>query len=118
MTVAASFPGFSPDAIQFLADLALNNDRAWFTPRKAEYERLLKSPMEALVGALAERLEARQVPLLADPRRSPFRIYRDTRFSRDKSPYITKVHTSPARAQAGRALRHLRRRGELSTMNA
>jgi uncharacterized protein (TIGR02453 family) len=94
MTVAASFPGFSPDAIQFLADLALNNDRAWFTPRKAEYERLIKSPMEALVGALAERLEARQVPLLADPRRSPFRIYRDTRFSRDKSPYKTNIAAS------------------------
>ena len=94
MTSAASFAGFSPDAIQFLADLAQNNDRAWFAPRKAEYERLLKAPMEALVASLSERLAARGVPLLADPRRSPFRIYRDTRFSRDKSPYKTNIAAS------------------------
>jgi uncharacterized protein (TIGR02453 family) len=90
MAVAAPpFAGFSPDAIQFLADLAENNDRAWFQPRKAEFERLLKEPMEAMIAALAERLAARGVPMRADPRRSPFRIYRDTRFSRDKSPYKT-----------------------------
>ena len=88
MAVAAPpFAGFSPAAIQFLADLAQNNDRAWFQPRKAEYERLLKEPLEAMIAALAERLAARGVPILADPKRSPFRIYRDTRFSKDKSPY-------------------------------
>ena len=85
----AGFSGFRPEAIQFLADLAMNNDRAWFQPRKAEYERLLKEPMEALVTALAERFEKRGLPLVADAKRSPFRIYRDTRFSRDKSPYKT-----------------------------
>lgn len=81
------FEGFRPEAIQFLADLAANNDRAWFTPRKAEFERLLKGPLEALIAALAERFAARGIPLLADPARSPFRIYRDTRFAKDKSPY-------------------------------
>ena len=86
---ALPFTGFTPDAIQFLADLAQNNDRAWFQPRKADYERLLKEPLEALCVALGERFEARAIPLLADPKRSPFRIYRDTRFSRDKSPYKT-----------------------------
>jgi uncharacterized protein (DUF2461 family) len=90
----AAFRGFSPEAIQFLADLALNNDRAWFQPRKAEYERLLKEPMEALMTALAERFATRGIPLHADPRRSPFRIYRDTRFSRDKSPYKTHLGAS------------------------
>src|SRR5512143_517195 len=90
MPVAAPpFAGFTQDAIQFLADLAQNNDRAWFQPRKAEFERLLKVPMEAMIAALAERLAARGVPMLADPQRSPFRIYRDTRFSKDKSPYKT-----------------------------
>lgn len=83
------FNGFTREGIQFLADLAANNERSWFQPRKADYERLLKQPMEALCVALAERFEARGIPLLADPRRSPFRIYRDTRFSRDKSPYKT-----------------------------
>ena len=82
-----SFRGFSPAAIQFLVDLRANNDRAWFQPRKAEFERLLKEPLEAMIAALGERLEARGVPMRADPKRSPFRIYRDTRFSKDKSPY-------------------------------
>ena len=93
-TTAATFKGFSREAIQFLADLAANNDRAWFQPRKADYERLLKEPMELLIEALAQRFDARHIPLLADPKRSPFRIYRDTRFSKDKSPYKTHVAAS------------------------
>jgi uncharacterized protein (TIGR02453 family) len=83
------FRGFEPAALQFLADLAENNDRAWFHPRKADYERLIKEPFEALCMALAGRFEALRLPLLADPVRSPFRIYRDVRFSKDKSPYKT-----------------------------
>ena len=90
MAVAAPpFAGFSPAAIQFLADLAQNNERAWFQAHKPDYERLLKEPFEAMIDALADALAARGVPMLADPKRSPFRIYRDTRFSRDKSPYKT-----------------------------
>ena len=88
-TTPTAFAGFQPEAIQFMADLAVNNDRAWFQPRKAEFERLLKEPMEQLVIAAGERFATRGIPLLADPKRSPFRIYRDTRFSRDKSPYKT-----------------------------
>ncbi len=88
------FAGFTPAAIQFLADLAQNNDRDWFQPRKAEYERLLKEPLEQLCVALAGEFAARGLPLRADPKRSPFRIYRDTRFSNDKSPYKTNVAAS------------------------
>ncbi len=88
------FPGFTREALQFLADLAVNNERAWFQPRKADYERLLKEPLQALCVALGERFEARGIPLVADPARSPFRIYRDTRFSKDKSPYKTHVSAS------------------------
>ena len=91
MAVAAPFTGFSREAIQFLADLAVHNDRSWFQPRKGEYERLLKEPLEALCLALGERFEVRRLPLSADSR-SPFRIYRDLRFSADKSPY--KAHVS------------------------
>jgi uncharacterized protein (TIGR02453 family) len=89
-----SFRGFSPEAIQFLVDLAANNDRAWFQPRKALYEELLKEPFEAMITVLAARLEARGVPMTADPKRSPFRIYRDTRFSKDKSPYKSHLGAS------------------------
>jgi uncharacterized protein (TIGR02453 family) len=90
----SEFKGFQRAAIQFLADLAANNDRAWFQPRKADYERLLKEPMEQLCGALSERFAERGVPLEADPRSSIFRIYRDTRFSKDKSPYKTHMAAS------------------------
>ncbi len=102
------FTGFRPEAIDFLADLAQNNERAWFQPRKAEYERLLKRPMEALVAALADRFATRRIPLQADPARSIFRIYRDTRFSKDKSPYKRSVGASfPYVAPgAGRADEH------------
>jgi uncharacterized protein (TIGR02453 family) len=86
---AQAFDGFSPDALQFMADLADNNSRDWFKPRKAEYERLVKQPLEALCVALAAQFEERGLPLQADPKRSPFRIYRDVRFSKDKSPYKT-----------------------------
>jgi len=97
MAVAApvtSFAGFTPAAIDFLAELAANNDRAWFQPRKADYERLLKAPLEALCVALEAEFRARDLPLHADAVKSPFRIYRDTRFSKDKSPYKTHVAAS------------------------
>jgi uncharacterized protein (TIGR02453 family) len=96
MAVAApsTFTGFRPEAVQFLADLTANNDRAWFQPRKAEYEELLKRPLEALVAALVEEFAARDLPLRADPAKSPFRIYRDVRFAKDKSPYKTNVGAS------------------------
>jgi uncharacterized protein (TIGR02453 family) len=94
MAVAVPFTGFSPEAIQFLADLAVNNERSWFQPRKAQYESLLKEPLAALCSVLGQRFEERKMPLRSDPARSPFRIYRDTRFSADKSPYKTQVSAS------------------------
>jgi uncharacterized protein (TIGR02453 family) len=95
------FEGFPPGAIAFLVDLAANNDRAWFQPRKDQYEALLKRPLEALCLSLAERFEARGIGLTADLR-SPFRIYRDTRFSKDKSPYKTAASAQfPAAGVAG-----------------
>src|SRR6476646_8798596 len=93
-TSTATFEGFRPEAVEFLADLAQNNDRAWFQPRKAEYERLLKEPLEQLCVALDERFASAGIPLSADPAHSPFRIYRDVRFSKDKSPYKTHVSAS------------------------
>ena len=93
-TPLTPFAGFSPDGVQFLADLAEHNDRAWFQPRKAEFDRLLKEPLAALCVALEERFAAGGVPLHADPAKSPFRIYRDVRFSKDKSPYKTNIGAS------------------------
>ncbi len=93
-TPAQTFTGFSPDAMQFLVDLAFNNERAWFQPRKADYERLLKEPLQAMCTDLAAELAQRGIPLRADSKASPFRIYRDTRFSKDKTPYKTNVAAS------------------------
>jgi len=93
-TAPATFTGFSRDAIQFLVDLRDNNTREWFQPRKDDYERLLKEPIEALCVALDSEFRTRGIPLHADPAKSPFRIYRDVRFSKDKSPYKTAVAAS------------------------
>ena len=89
----AGFEGFSPDAMAFLLELRANNQRDWFQPRKADFERLLKDPLAALCLALGDRFAADGIPLRAD-QRSPFRIYRDVRFSKDKSPYKTYVSAS------------------------
>lgn len=94
VTAPTTFTGFRPEAVQFLADLTANNDRAWFQPRKGEYEEFLKRPLEALCAALAEEFAARGLPLRADPAKSPFRIYRDVRFAKDKSPYKTNIGAS------------------------
>jgi len=92
--MASEFRGFEPDALGFLVELGLNNERSWFQPRKARYEALLKEPLEALCTALDAELKARGVPMTADAARSPFRIYRDVRFAKDKSPYKTNVGAS------------------------
>lgn len=92
--MTTDFPGFSREALRFLVDLAVNNERSWFQPRKAEYERLLKEPLEGLCAALGQEFMVRGIPLASDPARSPFRIYRDVRFSKDKSPYKTQVSAS------------------------
>ena len=79
---------------------------------------LLKEPLEALILALGDRFAAREIPLEADPARSPFRIYRDVRFSKDKSPYKTNVAASFPWAEGGDAdgparLRRERQSGRL-----
>jgi uncharacterized protein (TIGR02453 family) len=83
-------PRFSPKAIAFLRSLKRNNRRDWFQPRKEQYETLLRQPMLHLIEQLAIDLKPLAPELLADPK-SLFRIYRDTRFSEDKSPYKTHV---------------------------
>jgi uncharacterized protein (TIGR02453 family) len=81
------FDGFSPEAMAFLADLAIHNDRDWFKARQDVYEREVKRPMQALVRSVAARLEAEALGLTGSPKTAIFRIHRDTRFSPDKTPY-------------------------------
>jgi uncharacterized protein (TIGR02453 family) len=118
MAVAApsTFTGFRPEAVEFLAELAANNDRAWFQPRKADYERLLKEPLEALCVALEDQFRVRDIPLHADPAKSPFRIYRDTRFAKDKSPY--KTHLAASFGWAGDGVAAAAGRSHLESVHA
>jgi uncharacterized protein (TIGR02453 family) len=84
-----SFGGFGPASFAFLRDLAANQTKAWFEANRAIYEREMKQPLGALADALAAEFDRRQVPLTGDAKRSLFRINRDVRFSKDKSPYKT-----------------------------
>ena len=85
------FAGFPAAGFGFLRALAAAQDRAWFEANRATYDAALRGPMDSLVAALSEQCARRRIPLRGDPRRAVFRIHRDVRFSRDKSPYKTHV---------------------------
>jgi uncharacterized protein (TIGR02453 family) len=92
--VAVEEPSFSPELFAFLGELAANNDRAWFAANKARYVAEVQEPALAFIEDVGLRLPELSRHFVADPRTvggSLFRIYRDTRFSRDKSPYKTHV---------------------------
>jgi uncharacterized protein (TIGR02453 family) len=85
---------FSNQTFAFLRDLAKNNDREWFQANKGRYEEVVKEPALRFILEFGPHLAKISPHFRADPRGSGgslFRIYRDTRFSRDKSPY--KTHT-------------------------
>ncbi len=77
--------------LQFLYELSQNNNREWFESNKKRFETVVKKPFEATVEAVIERLRAFEPDFTATPRDCIFRIYRDTRFSKDKTPYKTHV---------------------------
>jgi len=82
---------FPPKALAFLRALKRNNRREWFQPRKAEYEQLVREPMIAMIERLADDFRGFAPDLVASPKVSLYRIYRDTRFSENKTPYKTHV---------------------------
>lgn len=102
----SKFPGFSPQALAFLRSLKHNNRREWFQPRKAEYEKLIKLPMLDLIGCLNQEFARFAPHYVTSPQKASYRIYRDTRFSKDKSPYKTHIsaifprYTAPKREGA------------------
>ncbi len=90
-------PHITPAIFRFLRELAQNNNREWFQSNKARYIEEVRDPLLAFIEDFAPRLGKISKNMLADPRPvggSLFRIYRDTRFSRDKSPYKTHVGMS------------------------
>jgi uncharacterized protein (TIGR02453 family) len=85
------FSGFRPAALRFLRDLARNNRREWFESHRQVYEAELRQPVLALLDELDVRLGTLAPEIGVDAKRSMFRIHRDVRFSKDKSPYKTHV---------------------------
>ena len=82
----------TPELFGFMAELAKNNDREWFAAHKSGYEDRVREPLRAFIRELDEPLEKISPHIVVDDRKSGgslFRIHRDVRFSKDKSPYKT-----------------------------
>jgi uncharacterized protein (TIGR02453 family) len=100
----SAFPGFPPEGIQFMRNLARNNRREWFQPRKAIFEEHVKLPMRQLVEAVDRAMAGFAPEYVTDPDKAIYRIYRDTRFSPDKTPYKDHIAASfPRRGLPGGA---------------
>jgi len=98
-TVTEGFAGFRPAAFAFFRGLQDNNDPVWFKPRKALYEAEVLTPFRELIAAVGDALGQTGLPLIGDPRRGIFRIYRDVRFSPDKRLY--KTHAGAVLTRSG-----------------
>jgi uncharacterized protein (TIGR02453 family) len=88
------FQGFPDGMVPFLMQLAAHNDREWFKANEKRYEANVRQPALAFVRAMREPLKQVSPHLVADDRKvggSLMRIFRDTRFSKDKTPYKTNV---------------------------
>jgi len=85
------FEGFTRGTIPFLVGLAMNNEREWFEAHRSEYEADVMEPAKRLVVALGNRIRKFAPKIQFEPKvnGSIFRINRDTRFSKDKTPYKT-----------------------------
>jgi uncharacterized protein (TIGR02453 family) len=93
MPGSSAFSGFSKQTVEFYTQLKKNNNKSWFEEHKSDYETYVMTPARDFVVAMGERLEKLSPNIHADPRvnKSIFRIYRDTRFSKDKTPYKTNL---------------------------
>ncbi|MFN8009630.1 MAG: DUF2461 domain-containing protein, partial [Terriglobia bacterium] len=83
--------GFTKETLEFLRLLKRNNRRPWFQKHKAIYDEKVRQPMVELVQAMNYELLDLAPELVTEPRKAIYRIYRDIRFSSDKSPYKTHV---------------------------
>lgn len=83
------FDGFPEEMIPFFKKLKRNNNREWFAAHKGEFEECVKFPMQCFIASIAPLFGEFAPEVEVDPKRSIFRIYRDTRFSKDKTPYKT-----------------------------
>jgi len=91
MAGKSNFNGFPRECVQFYSELALNNNREWFNDHKDDFNKYVMEPAQDFVFEMGKLLQKLSPSIIADPRldKSIFRPYRDTRFSKDKSPYKT-----------------------------
>lgn len=94
MSDARNFEGFPKEMVTFFRSLKRNNRREWFQPRKHLFEEHVREPMTRLVEALNTDFAKLAPEYVSDPKKAIFRIYRDTRFSPDKTPYKTHIACS------------------------
>ena len=100
----AKSPYFTTELPKFLHQLDRNNNKEWFTANKARFEQHVRDPLLQFIADFKPKLAKISPHLMADPhptRGSMFRIYRDTRFSKDKRPYKTWV-AAQFRHEAGK----------------
>jgi uncharacterized protein (TIGR02453 family) len=90
----SAFPGFPKEGLDFFRSLARNNRREWFQPRKHLFEMHLKQPMRDLVIEVNREMSRFAPEYITDPDKAIYRIYRDTRFSKDKTPYKDHIAAS------------------------
>jgi uncharacterized protein (TIGR02453 family) len=84
-----NFPGFRAQALRFQRQLKRNNRREWFLEHREEYDAEVLGPLRLFVEEMDVRLATLAPEIVGDPKKAVFRIYRDVRFSKDKSPYKT-----------------------------
>ncbi len=100
----SAFSGFSPDALKFLRGLKRKNEKPWFEEHRAAYEHTVKNPLRQLAEELDIRFATLAPEFVAPPKRALFRIHRDVRFSKDKSPYKTHAALWVFHRDAGRGV--------------
>lgn len=91
---------FTQDFIDFFSELERNNNREWFSINKERYELFVKIPFFDFIQDLSLNINQYDEEILISPNEAIFRIYRDVRFSKDKSPY--KTHASAVISKGGR----------------
>jgi uncharacterized protein (TIGR02453 family) len=94
-----AFEGFGPKALPFFEALKFHQSKAWFDENRGLYESDVLAPMIALLDDLTTTFAKRRIPLRGDGKRSIFRLNRDVRFAKDKSPY--KTHAGAVMTRSG-----------------
>ncbi len=92
------FQGFGDQALPFFKALAFHQTKEWFEENRAIYESCVKGPMGDFAEDAAARLAKAKIPIKGDRKSSPFRIYRDVRFAKNKDPYKTNAGVAMTRS--------------------